>query len=869
MSVQNLNSVGSSESLYRQLPLRELEIRLLRLESNAGSTDIRASLIKRSLLDIKTGGVFEALSYTWGPPSVTKDIIINGVAFPVTTNLYAFLETYQKVNQGVDLWIDAICVNQSDLLEKNHQIPMMNMIYAAARSLIIWLGESSSDSDLALEWIDILGSSSPYDKIPNIPNNAWQAMQSLLERPWWKRIWIVQELAIGAMGIKLQKASILCGRTRVSWVSVVIAAARMKAYQDDKRQGFPTITEILELDSLRDSAGNYFLNQPTSGALFDLICRYRHFLATNRRDKIYAIWNMFARAPSKRLQTRYDQSVEEVYVDFAAEVLSGETGLEVLRHCVNGSPEIPSWVPDWSVSPGALSLPFRSIQRYFDVPWWAEPEFEEPRGPLNADGTREAARVRYRVNPLINTAEGEELRERRFRRLEMSANGSAIIKSLDDIPDHFAFHKQPDTIKQQIKALLPRDDFIFAIADENPNMPENPDAVQQGELITERSMKKWLLQELRQSTAKPLYTTATSVHPNFKINKDEKSLQIKGILWDDLETCHDSFVEDVDRNFADATRFMVAVGCCKHLAMSNEYAARRYATTADLLEAFWSTLFVGQAIKGTEIGEAKNRPRYEEWLPEIPKSWTSGQPPVTAKTTGLVDIAEISEAIERPTSVFNMEQEDSDARFEPRLDPELREQIFPTHDAEYVALLSHLGSTWHQQPYDLYHRPFDLLNVIPDPYWESRRCEDELAKQQARNRRSMQIKSNLETIEDRCEQEFLRRAFDDVDEALKQQPSLVPQDTLPADIEKYALGRRFFITKKGYFGLGPQKLEPGDKVAVLFGAGVPFVLRKYATAAGKRAWKIVGECYVHGIMQGEVIQKWELGSAEARMLLVV
>lgn len=596
MSVQNLNSVGGSELLYQLLPLNELKIRLLRLESSAGSsTEIRASLIRYDLLDVKNGSPnFEALSYTWGQSSVTQNIIINGIAFPVTANLYAFLQQEQEAGRGVDLWIDAICVNQNDLLEKNHQIPMMNMIYATARALIIWLGESSADSDLALEWINHLGSGSPYDKMPNIPNDTWQAMQSLLERPWWKRIWIVQELTTGAMGKKLDKASLLCGHTRVSWVNLVVAAARMKAYQDDKRQVFPTITEILELDSLRDSAGNYLLNQPTPKALFDLICRYRHFLATDRRDKIYAIWNMFTREPSKRLQTRYDKSVEEVYVDFVTEMMLDEIGLEVLRHCGNGSPDIPSWVPDWSVPPTSLSLPFRNIQRYFDVPWWAEPEYKTPKAPVRADGTAKASEVRYHLSHPVRNAEDEKMRKRRIKRLEMTANGSAVIKSLDDIPDHFTLHSScPPAVKQQIKALLPRGDFVLVVADENPHMPGNPDALQQGELFTERQTKKWLLQELRHSTAKPLYATATLANANFKMSKNEKSLQVKGILWDELEVCHDSFVEDIERNFANATHFMVAVGCCKHLAMSNSSAASKYPDVVELLKAFWSTLFVG------------------------------------------------------------------------------------------------------------------------------------------------------------------------------------------------------------------------------------------------------------------------------------
>ncbi|PTB62266.1 HET-domain-containing protein [Trichoderma citrinoviride] len=819
----------SVKSLYQQLPLKQVEIRILRLEpSTPSSPEIRASLVKRSLLTLRKGGPsFEALSYTWGLASVTKDIVINGTSFPVTANLYAFLQQYQEPDKTADLWIDAICINQADLLEKNHQIPMMNMIYASAKRLVIWLGEASSDSELAIKWIEDLGMGSPYDKMPNIPNNAWQAMQSFLERPWWKRIWIVPELATGAMGIKLETASVLCGHARISWINLVIAAARMKAHEDDKRQAFPTITEILELDSLRESAGHYFLNQPEPQALFDLICRYRHFLATNRRDKIYAIWNMFARLPSRRLETRYDQSMEEVYL---------------LRHCGNGDPDIPSWAPDWSVPLGSLPLPLRSIQRYFDVPWWVEPEYKDPKALIGPDGTRKESKVGYFVPPIVNSAEAEKQREQRIKRLEWTAKGSAVVKSLDDIPAHFTIHGCPAATKEQIKELLPRDDVVFVIADESRHLPEDPDAVQQGELITERKMKRWLLQELRHSAAEPPYKAASSVSATFKVNKSGKSLQVKGILWDEVEVCHDGFVEDVDRDFADATRFMVGVGCCKHLAMTNQSAASRYPQVADLLEAF---------CKGTD--GAEHAPRCQDWLPEIPDSWTPGKPPVTATTTGLVDIAEMDEALSCSMSAAHGEGEGSQ-QFTHQLEPNLKER---------------LASSWSQQPYDLYHRPFDLLNVVPDPYWETRRQQDDLAKQQAKQRKSRYIQSSLAAAKGSIDLGLWKQKFDKVDEALRQQPSLVPQDTLPAGIEKYALGRRFFITKKGYFGLGPQKARAGDRIAVLFGSGVSFVLRRCHTAEGKRVWRIVGESYVHGIMQGEVIQKWEFGSAEAQMLHLV
>lgn len=867
MSAQNPNIVHDSEWLYRQLPLSELEIRLLRLEPRRGlSTEIRASLIKYNLQEKLTDVTsFQALSYTWGHNSCTHNIIVNGVKLPVADNLFSFLQYRQEENKYTDIWVDAICINQNDLLEKNRQIPMMNMIYMRASELIIWLGPPSFDSELAIQSILEMGSGSPYDKLITVENDEWQAIQSLLERPWWKRIWIVQELIMGAAGTKLTKAAIYCGQAHVSWINVVVAAARMKANQDDNRQTFPAITDILELDSLRDTTG-HFLLKPSSQAWFDLVCRYRSFQASNKRDKIYAIWNMFTLLPSNRLETRYDESVAKVYTDFAAMLLLGESRLEILRQCGNGDQDLPSWVPDWSASLGSQPLPLRNIQRYFDVPWWAEPEYTEPKKPLRADRRGERSIVKFRHNAPPRTLEDEVLRQRRIKRLEIAAQGSAVIKNLEDVPANFAFHQMPPDKKDQLRELLQRDDFMLVVGHENPHLPDEPDALQQRDLITERNMKKWLLQELKHSSSEPLYATATSVDASFKIDKDEKTLQVKGILWDELEICHENFAEDVDENWTDATRFMVAVGCCKHLAMSNKNASIRYQTLNQLLEAFWSTLFVGQAT-------GKVEPRYEEWLPEISKFWSPGQPPMAAKTAGLVELAEMDEALDQSLSTLNTETEDCHSKFYSTLDPQLKERTFPQHDDAHVALSCQLASRWQEQPYDLYHRPFNLVNMVPDPYWACRRHSDELAKRQAKERRVNHIISDVDVDSpedtDHSERKLLRQAIDASDKALRQQPSLVPQDTLQTGIEKFALGRRFFITKKGYFGLGPQKLEPGDRVAVLFGSGVPFVLRKCPAIVGRPAWRIIGECYVHGIMQGEVIREWELGASEAQMLLLV
>jgi hypothetical protein len=77
--------------------------------------------------------------------------------------------------------------------------------------------------------------------------------------------------------------------------------------------------------------------------------------------------------------------------------------------------------------------------------------------------------------------------------------------------------------------------------------------------------------------------------------------------------------------------------------------------------------------------------------------------------------------------------------------------------------------------------------------------------------------------------------------------------------------RRLFLTRRGYYGIGPEVMEYGDIVAVLFGAKVPYILRK--TSGGR--YYLLGECYVHGIMDGEVIERWKRGKDKKQVFDIV
>jgi hypothetical protein len=87
------------------------------------------------------------------------------------------------------------------------------------------------------------------------------------------------------------------------------------------------------------------------------------------------------------------------------------------------------------------------------------------------------------------------------------------------------------------------------------------------------------------------------------------------------------------------------------------------------------------------------------------------------------------------------------------------------------------------------------------------------------------------------------------------------------DVSTNTCCKRFFISEKGYMGMAPTMAEPGDRIAVLFGGTVPYILRKTEADVAGNTWTFVGDSYVHGIMDGgEVIEKLEKGEVESEII---
>jgi hypothetical protein len=187
---------------YSSLSPGDGSIRLLRLMPNRDETTvIECQLFNYTLESVKGTHLYEALSYVWGNLDETVAIFIGKHCFKVTKNLHAALLRLRNHSIERIVWVDAVCINQADDQEKSHQIRYMAKIYDQASRVIVWLGEGTDDSDQAFKYIR----DAAEDEVTDLLEETnLEAIFKVLERPWFRRIWVRQQI-LNNLGSKALK----------------------------------------------------------------------------------------------------------------------------------------------------------------------------------------------------------------------------------------------------------------------------------------------------------------------------------------------------------------------------------------------------------------------------------------------------------------------------------------------------------------------------------------------------------------------------------------------------------------------------------------------------------------------------------------
>ena len=373
--------------MYQYQPLRPRQIRLLELLPGTFAAPVR---IKIKVIDFSESckPFYVALSYTWGSTEnktsigvesqkrVISQIILafkaqkgNSTAqgyqsFPVTHNLAEALQCLRHESQTQSLWIDAICIDQSNDIERSEQVAMMYEIYHRADRVMVWLGAAADDSGIAMEKLDEIGRTIVVDwgdftkrlapggdeRYINTDQNivfdrtTYHSMFQLLGRPWFQRLWVVQEVHQPNL-----RALVVCGNDRISWDSFcnavfwlnrstyVLHGCKEQSHLWDQRRN--AIYKIAQL-SKRPQAVESF---------HGVRRRVKHLHCADPKDQIFALQGMLA--PRRAIKIDYTKSVAEIYESMTLHTMRMDGNLLMLLECDlnDGRSSHPTWVPRFDV----------------------------------------------------------------------------------------------------------------------------------------------------------------------------------------------------------------------------------------------------------------------------------------------------------------------------------------------------------------------------------------------------------------------------------------------------------------------------------------------------------------------------------------
>ncbi|KAL2170368.1 hypothetical protein VTG60DRAFT_4954 [Thermothelomyces hinnuleus] len=367
-------TIGSNVPSFTYSPLAQPDsmIRLLRLKPGIFRADpVDCDLVH---FDINSAPAYGALSYCWGAPPDDRKILCNGKVFYARANLERALKRlragFRPGEREEYIWADALCINQRDAAEKNHQIRLMERIYSAATTVYIDLGDTSgheiSIGGFTLQFGALGGMGMP-DALTREngehPLDFQTAVQALTQ-PWFTRTWIIQEIALARVAKYMFGGNIFTEEQLDSFLSRNALRAHPERQRDLTRHD--TIRNFLNYNKLQQ-----IKNHKGKMDSLQLIQLTRDFDAANPEDKIFGLFALMSDADREAIGP-YTRSVDQVFRRFAAlQVRRGRVigmldsaGLQ--RRRLQGV-NLPSWVPDWTAQDTCPAV----ISTLRPEPYWA------------------------------------------------------------------------------------------------------------------------------------------------------------------------------------------------------------------------------------------------------------------------------------------------------------------------------------------------------------------------------------------------------------------------------------------------------------------------------------------------------------------
>ncbi|OLN86983.1 Heterokaryon incompatibility protein 6, OR allele 5 [Colletotrichum chlorophyti] len=336
---------------------------------------------------------FNALSYTWGPAEKSHVVEIAGAHLGITSSLDTVLRYLRRRDDSVTLWVDQICINQEDTAEKSDQVPLMTQIYSEAHQVLVWLGPAGDDSDALMDCFhdigqgarelgiesylnkerlplmhSLLGNRDPTDPLtmqfqalkakakPRF-SALLEAMIAWNERPWFGRVWIIQEQAL------CPDTKFMCGYKTLDLDLLPLAmlifdgCMGQNAVDEPSKQNHQLLLKAQDrrfgpLMAVRRRRRNFVKGEGPGDDMYHALKKAYvdgDAKATLPRDRIYGLLSVAVDSERLGLTPSYTRpDCQPTFVEAArALVQAGRVEMLSFSQFPKDVDGLPSWVPDW------------------------------------------------------------------------------------------------------------------------------------------------------------------------------------------------------------------------------------------------------------------------------------------------------------------------------------------------------------------------------------------------------------------------------------------------------------------------------------------------------------------------------------------
>ena len=271
-------------------PISGDEIRLLRFVTPFHHKETRLEL---KCYSRSQAPQYLALSYAWGDELPSYTVTINHCRTLIRTSLWQFFQHLAHDGSTDYYWIDALCINQQDIDERNAQVGRMGETYFQARRVKVWLGPATQYTSALFD-----ADAAHFETVGLDPTNAeCEAVKDIASRPYWSRMWIVQELLLA------QSVEVLCGEHVLTWErfsTALMSVLEMAPNRVDwnELRHHPIVRFI-------GSEGVYHFTRSDRTSLLWLLVDYGKASCTDPKDKVFALLGLLDGAERKLLPDNF------------------------------------------------------------------------------------------------------------------------------------------------------------------------------------------------------------------------------------------------------------------------------------------------------------------------------------------------------------------------------------------------------------------------------------------------------------------------------------------------------------------------------------------------------------------------------------